>query len=164
MVSIPSPRHVQLSATLLCQWIKLHLLGLLEWIKVISLKKGWNTKHTGYTKEVNSSVISFSLQSKLKCINSWCTSAPGFRSYLPQIFSSGNFLFSLFVKCYFSVFFWINFAFMLLVLHLGYISILKIVCLLWKKNKRLKRKKIRNLIYCVCFIYTNWKHMDIRWK
>lgn len=50
---------------------------------------------------------------------------------------------------------------MLLVLYLGYISFLKIVCLP-EKNKRLKRKKIRNLKYSVCLIYTNWKGMDIR--
>lgn len=153
MVSIPSACHVQLSAVLLCQWIELHLLGLPEWIKVISLKKEWNTKHTGCTKEVNS-VISFSLQSKLKCINSWCTSVPGFRSYLPCIFSSGNFLFSLFVKCYFSVFFWINFDFMLLVLYLGYISILKIVCLPLKKKLEAEEEKDKKCnIFCMLYLY-----------
>lgn len=153
--------HVQPRAVLLCQRIAFHLLGLPEWVKVISGKKGWKTEHTGCTREVNSSVISFSLQSELKCTNSWCTPAPGFRSYLPHIFSSGGVHFSVFVKCYFLVFFYISFAFILLVLYLGYISFLKIVCLP-KKNKRLKRKKIRNLKYSVCLIYTNWKGMDIR--
>ena len=42
----------------------------------ISVKKGWNNEHIGCTREVNSSVLSFSLQSKLKCTNSWCTPAP----------------------------------------------------------------------------------------
>lgn len=147
MVWIPSHCHVQASAALLCQWRMLRLLGLPEGAKVTSVKKGWNTEHTGCTREVNSSVISFSLQSKLKCTNSWCTAAPGFRSCLSHIFSSGDFHFSVFVKCYFSVFFLINFAFMLLALSLGYMSFLKIVCL----PEEEKDKKFKML--CMLYLY-----------
>lgn len=51
---------------------------------------------------------------------------------------------------------------MLLVLYMRYKSFLKIVCLPEKRKKRPKRKKIRNLKYSVCLIYTNWKGMGIR--
>lgn len=107
----------------------------LPWVgEGISVKTGWNTEHTGCRREVSSSVISFSLQSKLKCTNSWCTPAPGFRAYLLHMFSSEDFHFSIFTATF--RYFLNQFGFHAFDVIHGIYKLLKILCLPEKKEKR----------------------------